>query len=36
MEAMAGIAEGYGLSFGSPDWLPGVVERYGLNVPQGG
>jgi mannose-6-phosphate isomerase-like protein (cupin superfamily) len=24
------LAERYGLSFEQPDWLPGIVERYGL------
>ena len=33
MDAMGGIASGYGLSFGSPAWLPDVVARYGLTVP---
>ncbi len=32
-EAMAGIASRYGLSFGSPNWLPDVVARFGLTVP---
>jgi quercetin dioxygenase-like cupin family protein len=26
----AALAERYGLSFGDPDWLPGVIARYGL------
>ncbi|MCW2632156.1 MAG: hypothetical protein JWR88_1118 [Pseudonocardia sp.] len=29
------IAERYGLKFGQPQWLPGVIERYGLIPPQG-
>ncbi len=33
MDAMAGLASGYGLSFGSPDWLPDVVARFNLTVP---
>ena len=33
MTAMAEMAEGYGLRFGNPDWLPGVVARYNLTVP---
>jgi quercetin dioxygenase-like cupin family protein len=33
MDAMAGIAAGYGLSFGNPAWLPEVVARYQLTVP---
>jgi quercetin dioxygenase-like cupin family protein len=35
MQAMANLAAGYGLSFGSPEWLPDVVARYGLTVPPG-
>jgi quercetin dioxygenase-like cupin family protein len=27
------LAERYGLQFGQPAWLPGVVERYGLIPP---
>ncbi|MDG4824869.1 cupin domain-containing protein [Asanoa sp. WMMD1127] len=30
-EEGARLAERYGLRFGQPDWLPGIVERYGLN-----
>ncbi|GAA2885552.1 hypothetical protein Acy02nite_80030 [Actinoplanes cyaneus] len=26
------LAERYGLQFGDPEWLPGIVERYGLNT----
>jgi quercetin dioxygenase-like cupin family protein len=26
----ARLVERYGLRFGQPDWLPGVIERYGL------
>src|SRR3990170_4991671 len=29
-EEGAALAERYGLRFGEPDWLPGVIERYGL------
>lgn len=29
--AMA-LAQRYGLRFGEPDWLPGVISRYGLTV----
>jgi quercetin dioxygenase-like cupin family protein len=36
LEAMAGLATGYGLTFGNPDWLPDVVTRFGLTVPPGG
>jgi len=27
----ADLIERYGLQFAEPDWLPGVIERYGLN-----
>jgi len=27
------LAERYGLQFGQPDWLPGVISRYGLTPP---
>jgi mannose-6-phosphate isomerase-like protein (cupin superfamily) len=26
------LAERYGLQFGEPEWLPGIVERYGLTT----
>ncbi|MEV0718958.1 cupin domain-containing protein [Asanoa sp. NPDC050611] len=26
----AALAERYGLQFGQPDWLPSIIERYGL------
>ena len=26
------LAERYGLQFGEPDWLPGIVERFGLTT----
>jgi len=26
----AALAERYGLRFAEPDWLPGIIERYGL------
>jgi quercetin dioxygenase-like cupin family protein len=29
-ERGAELAERYGLQFGAPDWLPAVIERYGL------
>jgi mannose-6-phosphate isomerase-like protein (cupin superfamily) len=28
----ADLAQRYGLEFGEPDWLPGVIARYGLSV----
>lgn len=27
------LAERYGLQFGQPEWLPGVISRYGLTPP---
>jgi quercetin dioxygenase-like cupin family protein len=36
LDAMAGLAAGYGLTFGNPDWLAGVVERFRLTVPPAG
>jgi hypothetical protein len=32
-EAVAEIAERYGLQFGRPDWLPDLIDPYGLNPP---
>ena len=26
------LAERYGLRFGEPEWLPGIVERFGLTI----
>ncbi len=34
MDALLALAERYGLQFGQPDWLPGLVERYGLTPPR--
>ena len=31
--AAAQIAQRYGLQFAQPDWLPGVIARYGLTPP---
>ncbi|SNY74727.1 Cupin domain-containing protein [Paractinoplanes atraurantiacus] len=28
----ADLAERYGLRFGEPDWLPGIIERFGLTT----
>ena len=28
------LAERYGLQFGDPEWLPGVISRYGLTPPR--
>jgi len=32
---LAKLAERYGLQFGQPDWLPDIINRYGLNPPFG-
>jgi quercetin dioxygenase-like cupin family protein len=32
-EQMLAIAASYGLQFGAADWLPDVIERYGLTPP---
>jgi hypothetical protein len=29
------LADRYGLQFGQPDWLPGLITRYGLTPPPG-
>jgi quercetin dioxygenase-like cupin family protein len=29
------LAGRYGLQFGQPDWLPGLISRYGLTPPPG-
>lgn len=34
-EAVAVIAQRYGLEFGRPAWLPDVIARYGLTPPPG-
>jgi hypothetical protein len=26
------LAERYGLQFGEPEWLPGIIERFGLTT----
>lgn len=28
-----GLADKYGITYGTPDWLDDVVDRYGLNPP---
>src|SRR6185503_14199170 len=28
----ADLAERYGLQFGEPEWLPGIIERFGLTT----
>lgn len=33
-EQVTTIAEGYGLHFDEPEWLPGVISRYGLTPPR--
>ena len=30
---MAELANRYGLQFGRPDWLPGIIDRYNLTPP---
>lgn len=35
MAEIAGLAEHYGLPFAEPDWLPGIIARYGLTPPPG-
>ena len=30
------LADRYGLQFGQPEWLPGLITRYGLTPPPGG
>ncbi len=32
---VAALAERYGLTFGQPDWLPGVIDRYHLAAAPG-
>jgi quercetin dioxygenase-like cupin family protein len=34
MQAIAELGERYGLPFAQPDWLPDVIARYGLTMPQ--
>lgn len=35
MAAVGELADRYGLPFERPDWLPGVIERFGLTPPPG-
>jgi hypothetical protein len=30
---LVALAEGYGLRMGEPDWMPDVIDRYGLTPP---
>ncbi len=30
---ISAVADRYGLQFGQPDWLPGLISRYGLTPP---
>ena len=32
---ISALAGRYGLEFGQPEWLPGIVSRYGLTPPAG-
>jgi hypothetical protein len=34
-EAVAAIAQQYGLEFGRPHWLPELIARYHLTLPPG-
>jgi quercetin dioxygenase-like cupin family protein len=34
-EALASLADRYGVTFAQPDWLPDVVSRYNLTPPPG-
>ncbi len=33
-EDVTRLADEYGLEFGQPSWLPGVIERFDLNPPR--
>ena len=33
MEQVGELAEQYGLPFAEPEWLPDIIERYGLTPP---
>lgn len=33
MPALVELADGYGLPFAEPEWLPDVIERYNLTPP---
>jgi quercetin dioxygenase-like cupin family protein len=35
IEDMMKLADRYGLQFGQPDWLPGLITRYNLTPPPG-
>lgn len=34
-DRLVGVADRYGLLFSQPDWLPDVIERFGLTPPPG-
>jgi len=34
-EDIGALADKYGLQFGEPDWLPGLISRYNLTPPPG-
>lgn len=36
LEDVTALADKYGLRFGQPDWLPGLIARYNLTPPFGG
>jgi hypothetical protein len=33
--AFLALTDRYGLQLGQPDWLPGLISRYGLTPPPG-
>ena len=35
LEVLAELGNKYGLQFGNPDWLPDVIQRYGLTLLPG-
>lgn len=35
VDQLGELADRYGITYGSPDWLPDVVARYGLRSPSG-
>ena len=32
-DVLGRLSDKYGMPFANPDWLPGVIERYGLTPP---
>jgi quercetin dioxygenase-like cupin family protein len=35
LEVLSELGDKYGLQFGNPDWLPDVIQRYGLTLLPG-